>query len=138
MGTIIMEKKIYYSWDDIDWLVETLGRHIVKDCQKNDTTPEESFKGIYGIPRGGLVTAVMLSHRLNIPFVDRLNDMYGERFLIVDDIADTGKTIDQMKRIDVYKGAYYATLNYHQQSSHEPEYWVEEKKDDWIVYPWEI
>ena len=64
--------------------------------------------------------------------------MYGERFLIVDDIADTGKTIDQMKRIDVYKGAYYATLYYHQQSSHEPEYWVEEKKDDWIVYPWEI
>ena len=29
------------------------------------------------------------------------------------------------------------TIHYHKQSIIEPDYWVDEKGDDWIVYPWE-
>lgn len=132
-----MINKQYYSWDDIDWMIDTLARNIAEDCQKSDKTPAQAFKGVYGIPRGGLVMAVMLSHTLKLPYVESLNGMYGEKFLIVDDISDTGVTLERMMNTDVFKYAKIATLNYHKQSVVVPDFWVEEKKDQWIVYPWE-
>ena len=51
------------------------------------------FKNIYGIPRGGLVLAVRLSHLLDLPIIIHKTKI-GQNTLIVDDIADTGKTLD--------------------------------------------
>ncbi len=59
---------------------------------------------IYGVPRGGLVPAVCLSHRLGIPLVfspDRPGDT-----LVVDDILDTGSTYRRLSGA----AAYYAVL----------------------------
>ena len=59
---------------------------------------------IYGVPRGGLVPAVYLSHRLGIPLVSsphRLGDT-----LVVDDILDTGSTYRRLSDT----AAYYAVL----------------------------
>ena len=78
----------------------------------------------------------MMSHKLGLPLIDRLQSYYGKKFLIVDDIADTGGTLEKMKA-EIYNNAHTATIHYHKQSSVEPSYWVEEKGDDWIVYPWE-
>ena len=33
---------------------------------------------------------------------------------------------------------HFATLHWHHQSIVKPTWYVWEKKDDWIVYPWEV
>ena len=93
---------------------------------------------ILGIPRGGLVLATMLSYRLNLPL---LIDCYGpttswsSKILIVDDIADTGKTLETVNKN--LPNSTIFTMYYHRQSVIKPHTWLYEKKDEWIVYPWE-
>ena len=82
---------------------------------------------IYGIPRGGHVVAVYLSHLLNLPVVKTPR----RRTLIVDDIADTGETLTPYREYKI------ATLYYHKQSKVLPDVWVFEKTDDWVLFPWE-
>jgi len=118
--------KKFVTWDEMENLVDEL-------CDK---IPDGVYEGIYAIPRGGLIIGVMMSHKLGLPLIDRLQSYYGKKFLIVDDIADTGGTLEKMKA-EIYNNAHTATIHYHKQSSVEPSYWVEEKGDDWIVYPWE-
>ena len=38
---------------------------------------------------------------------------------------------------EVFDKATFATIHYSKQSTFEPHYWVEEKGDRWIQYPWE-
>lgn len=115
-------KKEYYSWisfgKDIDKLVRLL------------TKRKKHFDNIWGPVRGGLPIAVCLSHRLGLKFITKPT---GINTLIVDDIADTGKTLEGFYR----KGYFVATIYYHRQSSFEPYIWLREKKDEWIVFPWE-
>ena len=118
--------KEYISWNDFDILVDELA----------DMIPEGVYEGVYAVPRGGLITGVMLSHKLILPFIDRLQSYYGKKFLIVDDIADTGETLEKLKA-EIFANAHTATIHYHKQSIVEPSFWVTEKGDDWIVYPWE-
>ena len=68
--------KSYIDWVEIDSLIFQLLYRI--------RTSELKFKNIYGLPRGGLIPAVMLSHRLEIPLVK--GDI-GPDTLIVDDIT---------------------------------------------------
>lgn len=90
-----------------------------------------ALSGVYGIPRGGLILAVMLSHKLDIPLL--LSPC--ENCIVIDDIADTGKTLLHYKQQEKY---YITTMFYHKQSSVVPDFWYKEKKDNWIVYPWEV
>jgi len=93
---------------------------------------------ILGIPRGGLVLATMLSYRLNLPL---LIDCYGpttswsSKILVVDDIADTGKTLETVNKN--LPNSTIFTMHYHRQSIVKPYAWLHEKADEWIVYPWE-
>ena len=119
--------KTFYNWEDIEGRVSDL-------CQR---LKHESFEAVYGIPRGGLIIAVLVSHKLNIPLITDLKNMYGKKFLIVDDIADTGVTLERYKKLEVCDKAVFATLDYHKQSTVVPDYWISEKGDKWIVYPWE-
>jgi uncharacterized protein len=119
--------KIFYNWEDIEGRVSDL-------CQK---LKQESFEAVYGVPRGGLIVAVLVSHKLNIPLITDLKNMYDKKFLIVDDIADTGVTLERYKKLEVCDKAVFATLDYHKQSTVVPDYWISEKGDKWIVYPWE-
>jgi len=129
---------------------------FVADVNKIAKTVEASgrkFKKIWGPPRGGLPLAVCLSHRLNLEFlqkdpvseacttsgfgVELLDIKSHEKLrrstLIVDDIADTGKTLKEFKD----DGFYIATLFKHPQSSFTPDIWLHEKGSDWIVFWWE-
>ena len=78
---------------------------------------------------------MLVSHKLGIPLITSLRDMYGKKFLVVDDIYWC--TLEKLKRLEVCSGATFATLDYHKQSSVVPDYWISEKGDKWIVYPWE-
>ena len=104
------------TWDQVEEFVTQLSEKA------------QGFNGVYGVPRGGLVLAVMLSHRCGLPLLAAPCD----GCIIVDDIADTGETLQR------YSGKHFiATMFYHRQSSFVPDFWLYEKGDRWIVYPWE-
>ena len=93
------------------------------------------FKVVWGPPRGGLILAVMLSHRTGLPMISNLRYLNDYRpLVVVDDIADTGKTLEESRKI---KDNIIMTLYYHKQSTVIPDYWVHEKKNEWILFPWE-
>ena len=66
-------------------------------------------------------------------------DVRGKKVLIVDDVADTGKTLIVAKNHVADKGASeikIATIHMKPWSKIVPDYYVE-VTDRWIVYPWE-
>lgn len=89
-----------------------------------------ALNSIYGIPRGGLVLAVMLSHRLRLPLVTSLADI-GNLTLIVDDISDTGK------QLTPFTGHVTATIHITTYTKYIPHFYALTRKADWVRYPWE-
>jgi hypoxanthine phosphoribosyltransferase len=95
------------SYDQFLMDVETIARGVEADQWKPDY--------IVGIGRGGLVPGTFLSHRLSIPLlsIDHSSKVHafseallthlslcikqGERYLFVDDINDSGKTLARFK-----------------------------------------
>lgn len=111
--------KVFVYWDDISVLVDELCNTI--------TSSGVQIKSITGIERGGLIPAVMISHKLNIPYVNKIN----KDTLVVDDICDSGETLKNMV------AGYTATLHYKKTASFTPDFYSKEVGDEWIVYPWE-
>ena len=60
---------------------------------------------------------------------------WSSKILVVDDIADTGKTLETVNKN--LPNSTIFTMYYHRQSVVEPYAWLHEKTDEWIVYPWE-
>ena len=127
----ILEKnnKQYLTWLGCDFAIDML----VKDYENKKYKCDK----IYGISRGGLPIAVALSHRLNIPVVSEIwqPKFNSQTTLIVDDIADTGDTLKSL--IESFNNNICYTLYYHKQSIVSPDKWIFEKKDKWIIFPWE-
>jgi len=99
---------------------------------------DRKFTGIYGPPRGGIVLAVKLSHLLKIPLIVSKDDIT-PNVLIAEDIKDSGKTL----LADSYRNCQIVTLYWNKQLCQEtdvdsPEFYVYEKMDKYIVFPWEI
>ena len=123
--------KVYVSWKEINQLVDKLVDKIKKSNYK--------FTSIYGIPRGGMIIAVLLSHKLNKPVVEGKGINPGT--LIVDDITDEGSTLN-----DIWNGYFQtkiwqlptATLHMRRGSQHQPTFYSKEIVKEWLVYPWEI
>ncbi len=115
---------------------------------------------IVGIARGGLTLAHAMAEGLEIREVQTLRtELYDksckrdslnifdtcafedvQRILVVDDIADSGETLDAiMKHLqDKYKNIEFksATLFYKETSVYEPHFWIKDA-DDWIDFFWE-
>lgn len=119
-------EKVYVSWKDLEEFVDSL----IEEMNKQNFKPT----GVYGIPRGGLIPATLISYKLDIPLL--LNASKG--CLIVDDIADSGRTLLHFTENDTQFNKYFiATMYYHQRSIVKPNYYKFEKNDKWIVFPWE-
>tara|TARA_B100000579_G_C22598613_1_gene741555 strand:- start:387 stop:773 length:387 start_codon:yes stop_codon:yes gene_type:complete len=89
----------------------------------------KKFGGVYGFPRGGLCLAVALSHSLGLPLLDEPK----KNSLIVDDIYDTGHTLEKIKNIEGSETHVWV-------SKKKPTWWNSYKyiKDNvWIIFPWE-
>ncbi len=115
------KRQIELTWGVYGILIKQLAIQIINSKHK--------FDGIYGVPRGGLPIAVSLSHSLKLPIL-----LYPtEKTLVVDDISDTGKTLQS------HKNKCIATLYSTKWTKTKPDYYVGEKlnKKDWIVFPWE-
>jgi hypoxanthine phosphoribosyltransferase len=120
-------EKLYYSFEDFSKDV----RHIYRECNIKGWR----FDCIVGIPRGGVIPAVQLSHmfktkfatlgittrdnaatQLNmgdiVGFVDKINQ--GQKLLFIDDILDSGKTlnilVEQLRKNGVREKYRIATL----------------------------
>ena len=111
--------KVFMYWDDISVLVEELCNTIAMSGIR--------IKSVTGIERGGLIPAVMISHKLNIPYVTKIN----KDTLVIDDICDSGETLSNIV------AGYTATLHYKKTASFTPDFYSKEVGDEWIVYPWE-
>lgn len=112
--------KRYVSWEEVEDFIKNLA--IATDNFKQ-------FNGVYGPARGGLVFAVIISERYNLPFLAAPQ----QGCIIVDDICDTGNTALAWKD----KGYTIATMFYKKTSKVIPDYWYYLKEDDWVVFPFE-
>ena len=116
---------VNFSWKEFDRAMDQIAWQLTA----GDLLDKFGF--IYGIPRGGLVIAVSLSHRLNKPLVTELRTL--SNVLVVDDISDTGNTLHHLAPI------LSATIHYNPKALFRPTAWVLTKEpDEWIIYPWEV
>ena len=117
----IDENKLKLSWDDVSKSVDDLCKKIPMELPLIDS--------VHGIARGGLIPAVMISHKLNLPYVNAV----GPNTLVIDDIADSGATLDKAP------GVYTAVLHYKPHTScFKPNLWADlHEGDEWLIYPWE-
>jgi hypothetical protein len=147
--------KQYYSWEQIHTMVAQLAGPL----------RERQFDAMLAITRGGLVPAGLLAYHLDTrnilvaavqfytgigtraaapTFLQFPADPFLQRktILIVDDIWDSGKTINAVQQRVVAAGGtpITAVLHYKPTASQfpdqQPDHYVE-ATDAWIVYPWE-
>ena len=111
--------KIHLDWNDIDNLIGVIVEKVYTEYPNIDS--------VHGIARGGLIPAVLLSHALDLPYSQTI----GKDTLVIDDICDTGKTLEKAP------GIYHAVLHYKKSASFTPNIYATTVGDDWIVYPWE-
>ncbi len=113
------------------------------------------FKGIVAVTRGGLVPAAIVARELDIRLVDTVCvfsynwqdqqgeieilksiDHTGEGWLIIDDLVDTGRTADSVRKM--LPQAHFATV--YAKPAGRPlvdTYVTEVSQDTWILFPWD-
>lgn len=157
-----MTKKVFFTEADVRNQIATMCRQMALQKYIPDA--------IVGITRGGLVPAVYLSHYFNAPLytinvsfrdtkiqgglheLDQLVDA-GKKVLIVDDICDSGETLNFIldhleEKYEFTSGSSTADVRFgvlfHNEASKchvDPDFvGVEINKETepcWIVFPWE-
>lgn len=124
--------KRIYTWEEFNKDIK-----LVEDFAKQYINVV-GLKNIYGVPRGGLVPAVVLSYRLGLPIIlDK--EKISRRTIIVDDIIDSGKTMVKLDGQIKGKSTFALSLFYNEGvSAYKPVFYANKKGvDEWIVFPWE-
>lgn len=143
--------KIYVGWSEIN----ALTYKIKEDIMESHNWPWK-IQQIVGISRGGLVPGIILSHMFNVPFCPlvwqtrdnndgRTNDLgkllelkYAKQqdILFVDDICDSGLTIEQIRKHVPY--GTWAVL-YSKLDNMGLDFVGKELYNDdrWLIFPWE-
>ena len=125
--------KQYISWGQFDKAVDIMLKQI--------KASDKQYEMVAGITRGGLIPAVILSHKLELPMMAITKDCMipadvSKQTLIVDEIYDTGTTIGLVKQRN--PGADFAVL-YHNLNLPRLNYYGHIKQlDHWLVFPWEM
>jgi len=142
------------TWDQIYDMLLNLAERIRKNGFKPDL--------IVGVSRGGWPPARVLSDLLDNPNLANVKAEFylgvaetkmepiltqpvsvavaGKKVLIVDEVADTGKSLELVKKHIVKQGACevkIATVYYKPWSVVVPDYYGKETSR-WIVFPWEM
>lgn len=88
------KKILKISWNEYFSRIDNIIKYI-----KNENI---KYKQIYGIPRGGLIPATIISYTLNIPMIlcEKKLKSNNIKTLIIDDIYDTGKTLLEYSQIN--------------------------------------
>jgi hypoxanthine phosphoribosyltransferase len=142
------------TWNQIYKMLLNLAEKIQKSGFKPDI--------IVGVSRGGWPPARVLSDLMGNPNLANVKaefylgvaetkgeptltqpvsmEVAGKKVLIVDEVADTGKSLKLVKEHIIQKGATevrIATVYYKPWSIVKPDYY-EKETSCWIVFPWEI
>jgi hypoxanthine phosphoribosyltransferase len=133
---------------------------LIAQAQKIQTSPYQPDL-IVAIARGGLVPARILADLLEVAQIATLQvefyvdiaqtkgepllkheiavSVEGKKVLLVDDIADTGKSLQLTEKYLKNEGAQEvrcATIYFKPQSVKKPEYF-EKETASWVIFPWD-
>lgn len=141
------------SWEEIDRHARALAWRLAEL-----RPPETPWRGIVAITRGGLVPACIVARELDIRRIDTLCAVSyedtrhqgeldilkkpleagdGEGWIVIDDLADTGKTFRAARAI--LPRAYFACIYVKPMGAPTADTHVlEVSQDTWIHFPWEM
>lgn len=109
-------------------------RHITwQEVQVEAQRIADNWRGrvqtVYGIPQGGAPLAVMVANYLGAELIQ--TPKIGMATLVVDDLIDSGKTMERYFRDFKTDAAF--------RKSHSPTHYAPHAKciDDWLSFPWE-
>ena len=144
-------KKKYITWSDI----ESMTKQLITQMELSNFRPDI----VWGLVRGGCVPAILISQHYDIPMhtwhvstrdhqtlepadADWDVDFSTKKCLIVDDINDSGTTINRCQlTTEPFINVKYAVLQHKETSKAKIDYYAEHidksKCNEWIVYPWE-
>ena len=121
--------KVYVSYSSVQCFVDKVAAYFNEEGIQ--------LTGVFGIPRGGLVLAVMISHKMNIPLLMSPT----EGCLIVDDICDSGESLVHYVKntSSPNKPKYYTATMYYKDNELGIVPFIYDciKGDDWIIFCWE-
>lgn len=143
-----MTEKMYISWDEFH-------QHTKELCKKIKSYG--NYNKIVAVSRGGLIPAGIIAYELDIRNNEAINfssydndeqrkaedvefeahiGVVDEKTLVVDDLADSGRTLQVLKRY--YPQATFVTVYAKKQGAPEVDIYAKDIPDKWIVFPWDI
>lgn len=149
------EKAFIVSWDQLHRDARALAWRL--DGQ--GTGPDGSWKAVVAITRGGMTPACIVARELNVRVVDTISIRSyshqaqgaasilkapdseiigdGENVLIIDDLVDSGKTLEIVR--SHYPKAHLATVYAKPKGRPLVETFITEvSQDTWIYFPWDL
>jgi xanthine phosphoribosyltransferase len=149
------EKGFHISWDQIHRDSRALAWRL------DGHGPEDgNWRAVVAITRGGLAPAMIISRELDIRVVDTISvksydwqkqtdavvlkspqaDLMGDDgagVLIIDDLVDTGKTLELVRKM--YPKAHFATVYAKPKGRDMVDSFITEvSQDTWIFFPWDM
>ena len=135
--------------------VDMLARNISKRAKQHG-----GFTHIVGVSRGGLVPATIISYELGLPLaivkvssyegtqkkgiMGNINQLFdlpkNSKLLVVDDICDTGETIEWIEKQLIHNELKYEIACIFTKMKHKNKirfHGTVVPDDKWIVFPWE-
>lgn len=148
------EKGFHVSWDQIHRDSRALAWRL--DGKGPD---DGAWKAVVAITRGGLAPAMIVARELDIRMVDTISvksynhqtqteptvikspdmDVVGDGtgILVVDDLVDTGKTLEVVR--DLMPNAHFATVYAKPKGNPMVNTFITEvSQDTWIFFPWDM
>ena len=139
-------EKIHLSWEEIDALAYQAAAQI-----ESKFYPEFDVINLVGIPRGGLIPAVLISHHFKnlIGNVESyLPTVYPVNAVIIDDVFDTGKVFKNISAEQKRHGkpkASYCVLTHKTDRTGMPMFGpanllfmgAHYDLSQWLIMPWE-
>jgi xanthine phosphoribosyltransferase len=148
------EKGFHVSWDQIHRDSRALAWRL-----DNHGPDDGSWRAVVAITRGGMAPAMIVARELDIRTVDTISvKSYdwqkqteaevlkspdaglmgdGTGILIVDDLVDTGRTLELVRRL--YPKAHLATVYAKPQGREMVDTFITEvSQDTWIFFPWDM
>lgn len=148
------EKGFHVSWDQLHRDARALAWRL-----DGHGPNDGAWKAVVAITRGGMAPAMIVARELDIRTVDTISvksydhqdqahaavlkapdaEMMGDGtgILVVDDLVDTGKTLELVRSL--YPNAHFATVYAKPKGNAQVDTFITEvSQDTWIFFPWDM